>query len=666
MIMRSKNLFDQPPATHEIRPEKREARSGILDGLVRGISGLVLPGLKASLIGRRTFPALVESNSAGLGDLSGDEIKVEAGRIGWQLNRLGFRAEVVARSFALIREVAGRTLRMRHFDVQLLGAWAMLNGMIAEMETGEGKTLTATLTAATAALAGIPVHVISVNDYLTSRDAETMGPLYNALGLSVGCVTQDVEPQMRRAEYLAAITYCTNNDVTFDYLRDKLVLRERRHPVRLHTDNLLEKGASSQQLTLRGLFFAIVDEVDSVFVDEARTPLVISGTKKGGDEERFFAEALDLAGKLTEKEDFTLNRSRNLVIFTRDGRKRLSRLVEEMDEVWFGNLRREEIVSKALTALHFFHRDEHYVVLQDKVQIVDEFTGRIMADRSWEQGLHQLIEVKEDCPVTEKRETLARISYQRFFRRYLRLAGMTGTAAEVRSELWKTYGLTTIKIATNRPCHRYQLPDLVLPTAEEKWQQVLKTARELHEQGRPVLIGTRSVAASELVGALFAEAGIDYRLLNAKQDKEEADIVARAGEPGRITIATNMAGRGTDIKLAEGVAEAGGLHVIITEIHDAARVDRQLAGRSARQGDKGSYQVILSLEDQILDNISAMSRNIVIKLYRSNRAIGQIAGSFLFARAQKKIEKFHARIRRDLVKQDTRQGEMLSFSGRVE
>jgi preprotein translocase subunit SecA len=664
--MAIKNFFAQPPATHETRPEKREPRGGFLDDFVKGLGGLVMPALKAIRLGRRSFPTLVANNSDELANLDDDEIKVEAGRIGLRLSRLGFRPEIAARAFSLIREVAGRTLGMRHFDVQLLGGWAMLNGMVVEMETGEGKTLTATLTAATAALAGIPVHVISVNDYLTRRDAENMAPIYHALGLTVGCVTQEVEPQKRRAEYLADITYCTNNDVTFDYLRDKLVLRERLHPVRLHTDNLLGKGESSSQLALRGLLFAVVDEADSVFIDEARTPLVISGAKKGHDEEKFFEEALALAGELAEHEDFTLEISRNLVRFTQAGRRRLARLVEDMDELWLGKLRREEIVAQALTALHFFHLDEHYVVMEDKVQIVDEFTGRIMADRSWEQGLHQLIEVKEGCPVTEKRETMARISYQRFFRRYLLLAGMTGTAGEVRSEFWKTYGLTTVKIATNRPCRRQQLPGIILPTAGEKWRQVLETAGKLRGQGRPVLIGTRSVAASEHLGALFAEAGIDYRLLNAKQDGAEAEIVAGAGEPGRITIATNMAGRGTDIKLGEGVAGKGGLHVIITEIHDAARVDRQLAGRCARQGDPGSYQAILSLEDPMLDNVSVMLRSLAMRLYGLDRTIGRIFGRYLFARAQKKIERFHAGIRRELVKQDTRQGEMLSFSGRVE
>lgn len=664
--MLTKSFLNQPPATHETRPEKIERAAGFMDGLFKRIGGFFLPNLKGVVVGRKSFPVLVEKMSAGLSSLTQDGIREEAARVGAGLSRSGFTPELAARSFALVREVAGRTLGKRHFEVQLLGGWAMLNGMVAEMETGEGKTLTATLAAATAALAGMPVHVISVNDYLTSRDAEEMGAVYRALGLSVGCVTQEVEPDLRRREYLADITYCTNKDVTFDYLRDKLVLRDRFHPVRLHADNLLGRGGSLNQLALRGLVFAIIDEADSVFIDEARTPLVISGSKNRQEEERFFAEALALAARLEREEDFVLDRSRNLVNFTRGGRRKLEGLAAEMDEVWSGKLRREEMAAKALTALHFFQRDEHYVVREDKVQIVDEFTGRIMADRSWEQGLHQLIEVKEGCPLTDKKETLARISYQRFFRRYLFLAGMTGTAAEVRGELWKTYGLATLKIATNRPCRRKRLRDLVLPTAAEKWQRVLASAVEVHRRGRPVLIGTRSVAASEHLGGIFAGEGLDFQLLNAKQDEEEAAIIAGAGEPGRITIATNMAGRGTDIKLAAGIAEAGGLHVIITEIHDAARVDRQLAGRCARQGDNGTCQAILSLEDRMLDNTPKMLKSFVAELYGINRTMGMLAGRFLFARAQKKIEKFHAGIRRQLIKHDAGQGEMLSFSGRIE
>lgn len=665
-IMLTKSFLNQPPATHETRPEKIERALGFMDGPLKRVGGFFLPNLKGVLVGRKSFPALVEKMAAGLSALTQDGIREEAARVGAGLSRSGFTPELAARAFALVREVAGRTLGKRHFAVQLLGGWAMLNGMVAEMETGEGKTLTATLTAATVALAGMPVHVISVNDYLTRRDAEEMGAVYRALGLTVGCVTQEVEPDLRRRQYQADITYCTNKDVTFDYLRDKLVLRDRFHPVRLHADNLLGRGGGLNRLALRGLVFAIVDEADSVFIDEARTPLVISGSKNRQEEERFFAEALALAGKLAREEDFVLDRSRNLVSFTRGGRRKLAGLATAMDEVWSGKLRREEMAAKALTALHFFQRDEHYVVREDKVQIVDEFTGRIMADRSWEQGLHQLIEVKEGCPLTDKKETLARISYQRFFRRYLFLAGMTGTAAEVRGELWKTYGLATLKIATNRPCRRKRLRDLVLPTAAEKWQRVLASAVEVHRQGRPVLIGTRSVAASEHLGGIFAGAGLDFQLLNAKQDEAEAAIIAGAGEPGRITIATNMAGRGTDIKLAAGIAEAGGLHVIITEIHDAARVDRQLVGRCARQGDNGTCQAILSLEDRMLDNTAKMLKSWVVELYGVNRTMGMLAGRFLFARAQKKIEKFHAGIRRQLIKHDAGQGEMLSFSGRIE
>ena len=664
--MRDAPLLNRPPATHEIRPEKKDQTPSTLAALWRLAKGLVVPQVKPLLVGSSGFPRRVRAQAAGLAEMDEPELRREAQRVGLALRQGGFRPELVARAFALIREVSGRVLGMRHFDVQLTGGWMMLNGMIAEMETGEGKTLTATLTAATAALAGIPVHVISVNDYLTARDAELMGPVYRALGLSVGCVTQEVPPQARRLQYQADITYCTNNDVTFDYLRDKLALADRVHPVRLHADYLLGRGERLRQLSLRGLHYAIVDEADSVFIDEARTPLVISGSVGAEQVRRFYEEALELAGKLKDGEDYQLDRLRSQVRLSERGRLRLEGMVAGLDPLWEGRLRREEMVTKALSALTMFFRDEHYVVRDDKVQIVDEFTGRIMADRSWEQGLHQLIEVKEGCPLTERRDTLARISYQRFFRRYLQLAGMTGTAREIRGELWTTYGLSTVKVPTNRPCRRRRLASLILPTMAEKWQVVAEEAARFHRQGRPVLVGTRSVSASEAAGQALARAGLPHRILNAKQDKEEAEIIAQAGEAGRITVATNMAGRGTDIKLAPGVAEKGGLHVIITEMHEAGRIDRQLAGRAARQGDPGSYQFILSLEDQLLENSAGVLKNGVGKLCLSHGGVGTLAGMQLFRSAQRRMERLHARVRRQLIKQDGRQGEMLSFSGRYE
>jgi preprotein translocase subunit SecA len=655
-----------PPASHELRPERVQPRLSKLDQIVHGLASFVVPPIKSRLLRQQVFCRQVHLHGESCTGLTRAQLKTLAQQVGLEMRNHGFREDLAARSFAIIREVAGLTLGLRHYDVQLFGGFVMLNNMVAEMDTGEGKTLTATLTAATAALAGIPVHVISVNDYLTARDAEEMRPVYEALGLSVGCVTQDLEQADRRLAYLSDITYTTNNDVCFDYLRDKLSLRDRSHPTRIYADYLLGQGGRGRDLILRGLHFAIVDEADSVFVDEARTPLVISGGDGNTEQVTFYEEALALAGRLKLEDDFELDLAKRQVKFTEKGRISVKELTADKGVAWQGRLRREEVVSRALTALHLFHLDEHYVVSEGKVQIVDEFTGRIMADRTWEQGLHQLIEVKEGCEMSDQRQTLSRISYQRFFRKYRMLAGMTGTAREIRRELWTTYGLTTVKIPPNRPKKRQQQPDCLVVDGDAKFAEIARQVEKVHGENRPVLVGTRSVIGSEKAGQALQELGLHFQILNAKQNDEEAAIIARAGEPGCITIATNMAGRGTDIKLGVGVEKIGGLHVILSERHEAARIDRQLIGRCGRQGDRGSFQAIVALDDVLLASCSGFTKKIIALCYSVSPQIGQAMGLYVYNRAQKKQEKYHARIRRELMKQDTQQGDLLSFSGKIE
>ena len=578
----------------------------------------------------------------------------------------GFEPGLVARAFALVREAAERTVGMRHFDCQLVGGWVLLNGMVAEMETGEGKTLTATLAVGTAALGGIPVHVITVNDYLASRDAEWMGPVYRALGLTVGRIVHEVAPENRRAAYASDVVYCTNKEIVFDYLRDKLSLKDRVDPIRLQAEALYSDQARADRLLLRGLNYAIVDEADSVLIDEARTPLIISGG--GRAEHRVLLEqALDLAGKLQDVVHYRIDFGARKVELTDAGKGHLEDLAEPLGGTWQGRMRREETVRRALSAVQLFERDEHYLVRDGKVEIVDEFTGRVMPDRSWERGLHQLIEVKEDCEVSQQHETLARISYQRFFRRYLKLAGMTGTASEAAGELCSVYGLHVVRVPTNEPVRRRGFPDRFHANLDAKWVAVVNRVTEMHKAGRPVLVGTRSVAASEHLSRMLVEAGLSHQVLNAKFDNEEAEIISDAGESGRITIATNMAGRGTDIKLTSDTLDRGGLHVILTERHEAGRIDRQLAGRCGRQGDPGSFEIFGSLEDPLLASGGSRWR---VGLARrcSGKAIGAwswAAGRALNA-AQKKLERLHARVRRDLLKYDERRGELLSFTGQSE
>jgi preprotein translocase subunit SecA len=578
------------------------------------------------------------------------------------LRRDGFCPEAVAAAFALVREVGRRTLGLRHYDVQLAGGYALLNGMVAEMDTGEGKTLTATLTAATVALAGTPVHVVTVNDYLAQRDAENMGPLYEALGLTVGTIVHGLPPPQRQAAYACDITYTSNKEIAFDYLRDRIALGNRPSNVAFKLKRV--QGARQGEGTvMRGLHFAIVDEADSVLVDEARTPLIIS-RETPPDQEQVWAEtALHLVKQLEIDRDYKILRTERRVELTRAGRDRLAELGNEVGGIWRSSVRREESARQALTALHLFQQGDHYLVQDDKVQIVDEYTGRIMADRSWSEGLHQLVEVKENCAVSGRKVPMARITYQRFFRRYQRLAGMTGTAREVSRELWAVYRLAVTRIPTNRPMHRRHLPTRILTSAEQKWQAIAERAAEISAAGHAVLIGTRSVSASETLSDLLTDAGLEHDVLNAAQDKHEAEIIARAGQYGRITVATNMAGRGVDIPVDEKVLEEDGLHVILSERHDASRIDRQLAGRCGRHGEPGVVQGILSLEDPLLELINPIVVRWTSALPRYCR---NAVSLFVFRRAQRRAERAHSAARRALLKQDQKLGVLLAFSGGLE
>ncbi|HEX6321403.1 MAG TPA: preprotein translocase subunit SecA [Burkholderiales bacterium] len=592
-------------------------------------------------------------------NLNDMELRGRATALRPQLKRRGFDDLALAgEAFALVREAAGRATGMRHFDVQLVGAWAMLRGMIAEMSTGEGKSLTATLAAATAGLAGHAVHVVTVNDYLAERDSQEMGPVYERLGLTVGCVKQGMQPPARQAAYACDVTYCSNKEVAFDYLRDRLVLGGKPHPIGMRVAALGgDDGAG--RLLLRGLQFAIVDEADSVLVDEARTPLILSGMSDDTAEEALHRKALDIARQLGSA-DYRVGEEG--VQITAAGLARLDTLAKSLGRVWSGPRRREQLVRQALTALHVFERDKHYLVRDGKVMIIDEYTGRLMPDRAWEQGLHQLIEIKEECEITARRDTLARISYQRFFRRYVHLSGMTGTAAEVAGELWAVYRLRVERIPTNRPVQRKYLPTRYFGSAEAKWRAVVQSIAARSRTGQPVLIGTRSVAASEKLAALLDEAGLAYRLLNARQDRDEAEIVARAGERGCITVATNMAGRGTDIRLAPGMTELGGLHVVSTELNDAARIDRQLYGRCARQGDPGSCEAVLAVEDDLVNTFLPLAAKALGGFGRLPAGLGWA----LFRLAQRRAERTHSRARRDLLDLDDYLGDILAFSGRGE
>jgi preprotein translocase subunit SecA len=648
-------------------PQRADLRDSWLDRTAASLGGFVRQRAYGLSPGHQEFLSLADAEGRRLAGMNDEQIREGIPELRRRLYSEGLQEALVVRTFAIVREIAGRRLGMRPFDVQLLGGRVMLDGKVAEMETGEGKTLTATLPACTAALAGIPVHIVTVNDFLVMRDAAWMGPVYKFLGLSVGTITEGMAPEARRAAYACDITYGTNKQVVFDYLKDRLMRGRESGPMQLQLEDLHAEYSRKSRLLLRGLCFVIVDEADSVLVDEARTPLIISNVADTSQEEQVYGEAVAIARQLDSGTEFSIRPREHDVELTERGRRRATELAEPYGGVWMGPRRREELIRRALSALYLFQRDKQYLVRAGKVQIVDEYTGRVMADRSWERGLHQMIEAKEGCSITGQQETLARISYQRFFRRYLRLAGMTGTAREVARELWAVYRLPVVTIPTNRAVQRRRLPDQAFVTAEEKWSAIVDTLRRMQSEGRPVLVGTRSVAASEHLSELLTAAGLAHQVLNARQDQEEAEVIARAGERGRITVATNMAGRGTDIRLAPGVAELGGLHVVATERHDAGRIDRQLFGRCGRQGDPGSYQVFVSLEDEIVqDFFKGYALRLGRLLQRRGRPLPHWLGALCAGLAQRGAERHHGRTRRELLRSDDQLSDLLAFTGRSE
>lgn len=560
---------------------------------------------------------------------------------------------LLVEAFALVREAGRRTLEMRHFDVQLLGGALMHHRSIIEMQTGEGKTLTATLPLYLAALEGKGAHLATVNDYLAQRDAEWMKPIYAALGMTVGII-QGQQPQPERSKaYACDITYGTANEMGFDFLRDRLLMRSQGDGNQDLFGQMLgasENGANEQPVQ-RGLHFMLVDEADSILIDEARTPLIISALP--GEDEQIAAEAYSWAakvkGQFTEEEHYEYDHDDRQVELSLDGRKLVRALTkpEAMDRLPLSTI--YEYVQRAIKVAREMFLDRHYVVRDDEIVIVDEFTGRMAEGRKWRAGIHQAIEAQEGVEITFATNQAATITIQDLFLRYERLAGMTGTASTSRGELKKIYEVNVSSIPTNRPPIRQQLPTLVFGTDDEKWDAVVEDAFEQHQRHRPVLIGTRSIDKSEHLAELLTVRGLQPVVLNARHVAQEAEIVAAAGEQGKVTVATNMAGRGTDIKLGEGVDKLGGLHVICTELHEAKRVDRQLIGRCGRQGDPGTYRQFLALDDEIL--LLGYGPKKAARLEAQGaKSHGPLRGmEAMFHKAQRRVERRHFRDRKILL-----------------
>lgn len=599
--------------------------------------------------------------------LDAKSLRQEIPELRLDLQKQGLKNTLVLQSFALIRDMADRTLGMRHYEAQLKGGWVMMHGMLAEMETGEGKTLAATLPAATAAFAGTPVHVVTVNDYLAKRDASNMAPLYRALGLTVGVAVTGMTPAQRREAYACDITYCTNKQLAFDYLRDRMVLGGDSSQLRLQLEKLHDENSRVEKLLLRGLCFAIVDEADSVFIDEARTPLVISRQQKNENEQTIYAQALSLTSLFQETRDFSIDKSKRKIDLTEQGRALLTEVGPPLGGVWTGERRRQELLLLALKAQYLFQRDRHYLIQRGKIRIIDETTGRLMPERSWDRGLQQMIEAKESCELSGEKEAVAQLTYQRLFRRYLKLAGMTGTAREDANELRAVYHLSVVAIPPNHALRRKRCVTHIYGTKAAKWTAVCRRIEEMCIQGRPVLVGTRSVEDSEQLSELLNQAELAHQVLNARQDAYEAQIISKAGEVGQITVATNMAGRGTDIKLGHGVADVGGLHVIATEWNEARRIDRQLIGRCGRQGDPGSYEAMLSVEDELVQLYSPVLARFLMKLANSEKnQFSQKLIAIFLRLGQRRVESAQRQMRHDLLKMDQQLGKLLAFSGRQE
>jgi len=511
--------------------------------------------------------------------LSDDGLKAKTGYFKELLAAGKTLDEILPEAFAVVREAAHRVLGERPFDTQLMGGIVLHQGKIAEMRTGEGKTLVSTLPAYLNALAGKGVHIVTVNDYLAKRDSAWMGQIYEFLGLTVGAITHDTSPGERQAAYAADITYGTNNEFGFDYLRDNMA------------------GAKEEQVQ-RGLAFAIVDEVDSILIDEARTPLIISAP----DEEstQHYKQFAALVPQLTKEVDYTTDEKQKSAVLTEAGIEKIEKLLGIGDIYESGNILLAHHIEQALRAQALYKKDVDYVVKDGEVVIVDEFTGRLMQGRRYSEGLHQAIEAKEGVEVKRESKTLATITFQNYFRLFDKLGGMTGTAKTEEEEFWKIYGLEVVVIPTNRPMVRADLNDLIYINERAKFQATVKEIQRRYEIGQPVLVGTIAIEKSELLSNMLKVEGVPHNVLNAKHHEKEAEIVKDAGQKGMVTIATNMAGRGTDIKLGEGVKELGGLHIIGTERHESRRIDNQLRGRAGRQGDPGSTQFFVSLEDDLM------------------------------------------------------------------
>jgi preprotein translocase subunit SecA len=635
-----------------------------LDAVRNYFSGLYY---RADVHGEKilTSAEAIYSQAEGYRGFSERKLKIALGESRTHFRRQNQTRKQVEHALGLLVEAAHRSLKIRPYPVQVMAALAMYEGYLAEMATGEGKSLTASLVGVMTGWSGRPCHILTTNDYLASRDAVEFHDFYRFCGVSVGSVIAEMEPENRREIYEKGVVYTTSKELLADFLRDRIRLGSLYHPQRRLLREVLEPHRNiGGEIVLRGIDTAIIDEADSVMIDEAVTPLIISNQQ----ENKWLIEAATAASSLAEKflldRDFKIDTKYREVNFTDVGREKLIEVAPLLPEMWRGTSRREEIVKQAIVAKEFYKLDQQYVIDEGKIVIVDEFTGRLMANRSWGNGLHQAVEAKEGLELSDPTETLARLSFQRFFRLFRKLSGMTGTANEAADEFWHIYRLPVMSVPTNRPLIREYYEPMFFEKSDAKWAAVVEEIKSVHAQGRPVLVGVKSVKGSQKLADLLQEEQLAYRLLNATNHADEAYIIREAGREDGITIATNMAGRGTDIKLSPEVAKQGGLHVIVTERNDSGRIDRQLVGRCARQGDPGSSRIFASMEDDLMTRYGS---RLVVKL--ANHGLidqpkyRQKAVLTAFNFAQSTAQKIAYRQRKTVLRTDTWLDEALIFSG---
>ena len=634
-----------------------------LDGIAHQVAGWLrrnaMPASK--LLGEAQQICDAAERLRGLDDVELDDM-IGHVRANFRRSR---HSDVVACDEALgvIIEAASRSLGLRPFPVQVLGGLALFRGNLVEMQTGEGKTLTAAIAAVLFGWSGRSCHVVTVNDYLAKRDRTSLQPLYDRCGLTSGYISSSMQRAQRCLNYRTSIVYVTSKELAGDFLKDRLAMGAITDPSRRHLQSRFN-GDACGDLMLDGLHVAIVDEADSVLVDDAVSSLIISRPAENKPFVEACKAAVRIASRLEQTVDYLVFSKEKEIRLTAKGVEHMTTLLEELPVFWRSMARAKEIILQALVAREFFHKDSHYVLQDDKVIIVDEFTGRLMPGRKWRNGIQQIIEIMEDVDVSAPDAVAARVSFQKFFRLFDKLCGMTGTVAGVDKELWRIYELASIVVPTNKPSRRTLLDRPVFLKRELKEAAVIREIMKYHHAGRPVLVGTRSVEGSQRLAVLLENEGVIFNLLNAVYHEQEAEIIARAGVRGAITIATNMAGRGTDIKLGPGVSELGGLHVVLVEPHEAGRIDRQFFGRCARQGDPGSVRVFVSIEDELLQRfIPSWGRAVLLRLASFHTGLTNRLVWSAVALSQVTAQSQAFRNRVAVLKKDDWVDESLSFSG---